>query len=302
MANNMGCSQSTEDRARIEQLSKDVLVKRSEIEELKAGLERSMAKANEANSAESNLEAENRENQALKQQLEEVTQKKDSLEASIQSLSGELENLQAKLDTLTREKSEFTEEIANLRSQIDAETRAKADLNSQITTLQAELQEARHKHSAFEATLELLTKEKEELLGQIEHFSHNLHSDEQESHKKGRDCLKMSQSARIGTTGLYYCGQRMKGESDICGPLTGTNCKECQKLDRASRQLPKGFLMNGQGRICRRGQNDRDWYCGAGVLQGVPGCDGYCGPTNGPNCPACQEMAPLTAGRYRKLL
>lgn len=94
----------------------------------------------------------------------------------------------------------------------------------------------------------------------------------------------------------------MMNENDTCGPLNGANCKDCQLLDVKSRDLPSGFLMNGQGRICRRGENGRDWYCGAGVMQGVYNCDGYCGPTNGPSCPACQEMAALAGGRYRKLL
>lgn len=298
----MGCSQSTEDRTRIDQLSRDVQVKRSEIEELKAGLERSMAKANEANSAESQLGAAERENQALKEQLAGVIQQRDSLEASMQTLRGQLADLQAELDILTREKSDFAGEVATLKGQMNADATAKSDLNIQIATLQTELQAAKHKHSAFESSLALLTKEKEELLDRLAHLSQSLPSEEHESHKKGRDCLKMGSNARIGTTGLYYCGQRMKGENDVCGPLIGTNCKDCQKLDRESRQLPKGFLMNGQGRICRRGGNGRDWYCAAGVMQGVPGCDGYCGPTNGPNCPACQEMATLTENRYRKLL
>jgi len=301
----MGCAQSAEDKAKIDQLSKDVDTKKTQIDVLKADLDKSMAKAKEADSAESRIEALSREKKELETNLTDLTQQRDRLEALIRERSDELEALKAQLDTESRAKSDLAAEFASLRAQLDADSSTKADLSAQITALQAELQDAKSSHSSIEVALEALRKEKDGLMDKISHLGSKIPSflgggDDHDSKK--RDCLKMSHSARIGVTGLYYCGQRMKGENDICGPMTGTNCKDCQKLDRESRDLPKGFLMNGQGRICRHGGNGSDWYCGAGVLQGVPGCDGYCGPTNGPNCPACQEMAALSAGRYHKLL
>lgn len=302
----MGCGQSVEDKAKIDELSKDVAAKTTQIDVLKADLDKSMAKAKEADSAESQLVTVSREKAELETRLADLTQQKEGLDALIQQRNGELEALQGQIDAEKGEKSGLADEVANLKAQLDADAATKADLNGQIQALQAELQEARNRHNVVETALEALKQEKDGLMAQIHKLGSKMPSflggGGGDHDSKKRDCLKMSHNARIGVTGLYYCGQRIKGENDICGPMTGTNCKECQKLDMESRDLPKGFLMNGQGRICRRGGNDTDWYCGAGVMQGVPGCDGYCGPTNGPNCPACQEMAALSAGRYRKLL
>lgn len=301
----MGCGQSAEDKAKIDELNKDVAAKKTQIDVLKADLDKSMAKAKEADSVESQLETVSREKKELEANLTDLTLQRDRLETLIRERSEELTALQTRLDTENREKTDLAAEVASLKAQLDADSSAKADLNAQISALQAELQEARSSHSTIEAALEALKSEKEGLMDKISSLGNKLPSflgGGGDSDSKKRDCLKMSHSARIGVTGLYYCGQRMKGETDICGPMTGSNCKDCQKLDVESRALPKGFLMNGQGRICRHGGNGSDWYCGAGVLQGVPGCDGYCGPTNGPNCPACQEMAALSTGRYRKLL
>ena len=53
------------------------------------------------------------------------------------------------------------------------------------------------------------------------------------------------------------------------------------KLDIAMRCLPFGYFVNKEGQACRKGTNG-SFYCGRKVLDGVPGCDGYCGPNNGP--------------------
>ena len=293
----MGCGPSAEDKAKIDELSKDVATKRTEIDNLKLELDKSMAKAKEAEEDESQLAAANREKKELEARLEQLNREKEALEASIQALTAQSSDLQSQLDSASSNNSSLQQEIAAIRGQLDSESQAKA-------TLEGELGEVRNQYSALESLVETLKREKEEAIGRLSHFAEKMgHAGgDDDHHGKHRDCLKMSDSARIGVTGLYYCGQRIKGENDICGPMTGTNCKDCQKLDINSRDLPKGFLLNGQGRICRRGRNETDWYCGAGVLQGVPGCDGYCGPTNGPNCPACQEMVNLAGGRYRKLV
>lgn len=40
--------------------------------------------------------------------------------------------------------------------------------------------------------------------------------------------------------------------------------------------------------FCRAGENGR-YYCGMQVLE-CSCCDGHCGPTNGCNCSACQQL------------
>lgn len=160
------------------------------------------------------------------------------------------------------------------------------DLTRMVASLQIELHSANTEKETLEAALEESRKETSVLFDK----------------SATRDCIQMHPNARIGATGLYYCGQRLKGENLLCEQSNGSNCRECQRLDIQARSLPPGFLVNGLGRICRRGANGRDWYCGAAVLQPGSGGDGHCGPTNGPNCAACQEMATLSGFRYRGLL
>ena len=57
------------------------------------------------------------------------------------------------------------------------------------------------------------------------------------------------------------------------------------KLDVEARGLPRGYLVNRQGRSARAGING-NIYCGAKVLIGFGG-DGWCGPTDGPQCRSC---------------
>jgi len=100
-------------------------------------------------------------------------------------------------------------------------------------------------------------------------------------------------NARIGATGKYYCGQRLNGScgccNGYCGPSDGCNCQSCMQLDVAARVLPKGYLVNKEGRTARAGSTSL-WYCGAKVMSGVPGCDGWCGPNDGISCAACQRL------------
>jgi len=46
-------------------------------------------------------------------------------------------------------------------------------------------------------------------------------------------------------------------------------------------------LVNKEGATCRKGETG-NYYCGRACLKGIAFCDGYCGPTNGPNCPSCK--------------
>jgi hypothetical protein len=98
-------------------------------------------------------------------------------------------------------------------------------------------------------------------------------------------------ASRLGGSGKYYCGGRLETKCSCCdgycGPDNGCNCLSCMKLDIASRQLQKGYLVNKEGRIARPSPSTQQFYCGSRVLVGKPGCDGYCGPTNGPACGAC---------------
>ena len=70
------------------------------------------------------------------------------------------------------------------------------------------------------------------------------------------------------------------------------------KLDIKMRSLPKGYLINSEGAIVRKGTTG-SYYCGRKVMVGVAFCDGYCGPTNGPACPSCKLMNEQVLNRYK---
>lgn len=61
------------------------------------------------------------------------------------------------------------------------------------------------------------------------------------------------------------------------------------KLDLRSRLVPKGYLVNCDGALARKGTTG-SFYCGRKVLVGVAFCDGYCGPKNGPACNSCKLL------------
>ena len=111
--------------------------------------------------------------------------------------------------------------------------------------------------------------------------------------------------ARLGQSGKFYCGGKTGFSCGCCdgncGPSNGCNCVACMKLDIQKRGLPKGYLVNNQGFACRRGDT-RKFYCGRMVLRGVRGCDGYCGPTDGPQCDDCKNMDTLAARSYSTLI
>ena len=69
------------------------------------------------------------------------------------------------------------------------------------------------------------------------------------------------------------------------------------KLD--IRGLPCGTLVNRHGSTSSRSNQTGLFYCGMKVMVGVQGCDGYCGPTNGPNCQACKILQSQANTRYR---
>jgi hypothetical protein len=48
--------------------------------------------------------------------------------------------------------------------------------------------------------------------------------------------------------------------------------------------LPRGYLVNKDGAVTRRNNNQGLFYCGRRVMaiQNINFTDGYCGPNNGP--------------------
>ena len=62
------------------------------------------------------------------------------------------------------------------------------------------------------------------------------------------------------------------------------------QLDIQNRKLPQVWLVNTDGFAARRSAQNGLFYSGRGVLVGVLGCDGYCGPNNGPSCDSCQKL------------
>ena len=119
--------------------------------------------------------------------------------------------------------------------------------------------------------------------------------------------------ARLGSTGKFYCQGRLSSShgtccNGSCGPTNGCNCAPCMQLDIKMRQLPKGYFVNSDGYTARRGINsshgsgDRSrFYCGRKVMAGTYRCDGWCGPTDGPNCRSCQLLQRQIAVEYRSL-
>lgn len=126
------------------------------------------------------------------------------------------------------------------------------------------------------------------------------------------DCQNNSYSkktARLGSTGKYYCTGRLDGNrcfccNGSCGPTHGCNCSGCMELDIKYRRLPKGWLVNSDGFAAKKSPQTALFYCGRKVMPTNNMCDGYCGPNNGPNCESCQRLDYQAApnGRYVKLL
>ncbi|CDW77233.1 e3 ubiquitin-protein ligase herc2 [Stylonychia lemnae] len=111
--------------------------------------------------------------------------------------------------------------------------------------------------------------------------------------------------ARLGESGKYYCGGPLETDcmccNGYCGPGNGCNCQYCMKLDMQVRMVPKGYLVNREGAMCRKGTTS-NYYCGRLCMKGVAFCDGYCGPTNGPACPSCKLINTQANDRYRNLI
>ena len=57
---------------------------------------------------------------------------------------------------------------------------------------------------------------------------------------------------RISTNGKYYCGGSLGTYCSCCdgncGPDNGCNCLSCMRMDVESRGLPRGWLINEEGK------------------------------------------------------
>jgi len=113
-------------------------------------------------------------------------------------------------------------------------------------------------------------------------------------------------ACRLGSTGKFYCGQGLDAVrcsccDGHCGPTNGCNCSFCMKLDIRARKLQKGWYVNRDGFACRMSRETGHMYCGRLIMQKNSFCDGYCGPTNGPNCEPCRILQNQVTTRYLKV-
>lgn len=112
--------------------------------------------------------------------------------------------------------------------------------------------------------------------------------------------------SRLGESGKYYCGKKIQEDKcnccdSTCGVSNGCNCASCMQLDITHRKLPNGWLVNSKGFNARKG-NLEIFYCGRKVLNTLfMRSDGYCGPTDGPNCVSCQALDLLSKTRYNSM-
>jgi hypothetical protein len=109
---------------------------------------------------------------------------------------------------------------------------------------------------------------------------------------------KAGNSARRGTSGKFYCGER----SDVvcsscdgnCGPSNGCQCTNCAKLDIEFHKLPPGFILNHDGNICQF--INENFYCGVRTGNAI-----YCSPDFN-NCNPCSRMKNAKVIEFVKLL
>jgi hypothetical protein len=113
-----------------------------------------------------------------------------------------------------------------------------------------------------------------------------------------------------------YCGRvlgkvAIPGSDGRCGPTNGPQCPDCKAgpvslvapavvsqasaASAAALAVPRGpevvHQFNRAGAIMSRGQESgvNTLYCGRVLGKAaIPGSDGRCGPTNGPQCPDCR--------------
>ncbi|CAF4354549.1 unnamed protein product, partial [Rotaria sordida] len=73
-------------------------------------------------------------------------------------------------------------------------------------------------------------------------------------------------------------------------------------LDVQKQALPRGWLVNNEGTPARCSPSiPTTFYCGRKVMPDDGTSDRYCGPTNGPQCTACQTLNQQRCGRYKHI-
>lgn len=93
---------------------------------------------------------------------------------------------------------------------------------------------------------------------------------------------------RPGSTGLFYCGRvvgvdALPGSDGQCGKFTGPACASCMRNRVNSVPINTEYCVMKAGR-------DGTLYCGRFLGKtAIPGSDGRCGPTNGPQCQSCKD-------------
>jgi len=148
----------------------------------------------------------------------------------------------------------------------------------------------------------------ETIFGLFNDENNNLSDDKIVSDSIVTQINSKGRQARLGSSGKFFCKSELDGKrcrccNNFCGPTNGCNCSACMQLDIQNRKLPQGWLVNTDGFAARRSAQNGLFYCGRRVLVGVFGCDGYCGPNNGPSCDSCQKLDDQTkiGGRYARL-
>ena len=93
---------------------------------------------------------------------------------------------------------------------------------------------------------------------------------------------------------LLYCGRNLgtaaiPGSDGRCGPGNGPQCQSCASFQRAL--IADLRMKNSEGATVFLGSETNKWYCGRRLgTAAIPGSDGRCGPSNGPQCRSCQEL------------
>jgi hypothetical protein len=90
---------------------------------------------------------------------------------------------------------------------------------------------------------------------------------DQQLDRIGKTLNEAGRWARLGETGKFYCGALLEPRcfccDGHCGTTNGCNCGPCMKLDVQSRRLPKGYLVNKEGRTARISAESGKFYCGS---------------------------------------
>jgi len=106
----------------------------------------------------------------------------------------------------------------------------------------------------------------------------------------------------VGHENKYYCGRNLgvraiPGSDGRCGPSNGPQCASCKRF--AARGQGQENL-NDEGAPVRPGRDvgcQNKYYCGRNLGErAIPGSDGRCGPSNGPQCASCKRFQGARGG------